>query len=187
MTRAFKRQTLLMRQAFPFLLFLILLFKSMPGRAQVSTNDSGSFESLKGKLPMPVDRFTNLSTYEQWVLKYRDRPRLGCGGDGKRLTIQSDSIMTVKNVAAGKVVSVFHYDGLYALVVNHGKYVFMYPNLDTVFVKKDDTIKAGQPIGKVVTSSYGGSYELELMMGKIGGDRPESIDPYPWFAHSHFF
>jgi hypothetical protein len=186
-TRAFKRQTALVRHAFPFLIFLILLLVDLPGRAQPPANSSPSFESLKGKLPMPVDRFTNLNTYEQWLKRYKEGTLLGCGGDGKRLTIQSDSIMTVKNVAAGKVISIFQYDDLYALVVNQGKYVFMYPNLDTVFVKKDEIITAGQRIGKILTKSYDGLYELELMMSKTGPDKPESIDPYPWFAHSQYF
>ncbi len=186
-TGAFKRQTLRVRQAFPFLLFLILLFMGNPCRAQVPANDSASFESLKGKLPMPVDRFISLSTYEQWLKRYKAGTLQGCVGDGKRLTIQSDSIMTVQNVVPGKVASVFQYDDLYALVVKSGEYVFMYPNLDTVFVKKDEIITAGQRIGKILTKTYHGLYELELMMSKIGPDKPESIDPYPWFAHSKYY
>lgn len=186
-TGAFKRQTAIVRQAFPFSIFLILLFVQLPGRAQVPAKASVSFESLKGTLPMPVDRFTNLSTYEQWLKRYKERIQMGCGGDSKSLTIQSDSPMIVKNVASGKVLSLFEVDGTYAVFMDHGKYYFAYCNLDSVFVKKDEAITAGRPIGKILTAGSEKLFELELMMGTMRIDKPASIDPYPWFAHSRYY
>lgn len=177
----------LVRQAFPFLIFLVLLFVDLPGWAQVPANDSLSFESLQGKLPMPVDRFTNLKTYEQWLNKAKERPLMGGCGMTKSLTIQSDSMMIVKNVAAGKVLAVFEVDGSYAAMVRHGHYFFTYPNLDSVFVNKDEVVTPGQAIGMVLSKSYDGLYELELILSTMTGDKYESLDPYSWFAHSRYF
>lgn len=159
----------------------------LPGRAQVPANDSSSFESMKGKLPMPVDRFTNLSTHEQWLSKFKKRPLMGGCGVTQSLTIQSDSAMVVKNVAAGKVIAVFEVDGFYAVMVRHGHHFFIYSNLDSAFVKKDDVVTPDQPIGKILTKSYDGSCELELMLSSRNGDKVQDIDPYPWFAHSRYF
>jgi hypothetical protein len=159
----------------------------LPGLGQEPVRDSIPFESLKGQLLMPVDRFTNLKTYEQWLNESKDRPLMGGCGVTKSLTIQSDSPMVVKNVAAGKVVSLFEVDGTYAVFVNHGKYYFVYCNLDSAFVKKDEAVTPGQLIGKILTKSYDGSYELELMLSSKNGDKVQDIDPYPWFAQSRYF
>lgn len=176
-----------MRHAFPFLIFLILLLVDLPGRAQVPANDSLSFESLKGKLPMPADRFTNLNTYEQWLKKLNERPMLLCSWGAKSLTIVSDSPMIVKNVAIGKVIAVFEVDGTYAAMVRHGHHFFIYSNLDSPFVKKNEVVTPGQVIGKIITKSYDDMYELEIMLSTMIGEKYESIDPYPWFAHSRYF
>ncbi len=95
--------------------------------------------------------------------------------------------MTVKNVAAGKVISVFQYDGIYAVFANYGSHYFAYCNLDHVLVKTGDIIKAGEAIGKISTPGSEGLFELELLMGTLNSNKPISLDPYPWFARIQYF
>jgi hypothetical protein len=164
------------------LLLLLGLFSILQSRAQL-VNDSLAFESLKGKLSLLVDRFTNLVTYEQ-VLKGRQERGLNSGcGTSKSLTIQSDSCMTAKSVGAGKVIAVFEVDSILAVFVSHGDYFFTYSNMHIAFVKKGEVITLGHSIGQVLIPSHNGFYEMELLMTN---KKAESVDPYPWFIRSKY-
>ncbi len=95
-----------------------------------------------------------------------------------RLRIFSDSAMNAYSIASGIVTSVFDVDSVWAVFVRNGHHFMAYSNLNTVFVNRDDTLRAGQLIGQVKAKGYDNLYELEfvLMYDK------RFIDPYPWFS-----
>jgi hypothetical protein len=160
-------------------LFIIICLPAITGWGQSTNSIDTSFESHKGRLPFPVDRYCKLHTYEEFLKE--SHKRMTSGYPTYSLTILSDSIMDVKSPVAGVIGSVFIVDGKMVLFVKHGDYAFMYVNLDTVFVKKGDPVLSRQLIGRVNNFNNDQLYELELLLtNKQGRD----IDPYPWFIDS---
>lgn len=146
------------------------------------SNNNTSFESRKGMLPFPVERYTKLYTYGD-VVKNNHGVIQGCFPTPS-LSIFSDSVMEVKSCAAGTVTSIFDVDGKVALFIRHGDYFSTYAYLDTVFVKKGDLIRSQQLIGQVSKADNGELYELEVMFSDKQGN---GIDPYPWFSKTGIF
>jgi len=162
-----------------WILFIIICLPAITGWGQSTNSTDTSFESRKGQLPFPVDRYCKLHTYEEF-LKESDK-HMTSGYPNRNLTVLSDSIMDVKSSAKGVIQSVFEIDGKTAIFIKHDDYLFMYANLDTVFVKKGDPVFSRQLIGLVNSFNNDQLYELELF---LTNKEAREIDPYPWFANS---
>jgi hypothetical protein len=160
-------------------LFIIICLSVITGWGQSTNSIDTSFESHKGRLPFPVDRYTKLNTYTK-NLQRINTLLIACYPI-HNLTILSDSIINVRNSFKGIVQSIFEVDGKMYIFVHHGNYFFTYGNLDTSFVKKGDTVLSRQLIGRVSNFNNDQLYELEVFLTNKEGHQ---LDPYPWFADS---
>lgn len=134
---------------------------------------AAEFISNKGKLPWPVEKGLV-------VLRYgtQTHPIV------KTATIQSNGvrIATVENAFAravfnGKVLAIqLIPGGQKAVLVQHGNYISVYKNLDTVIVTKGQTLTTKQNIGTVHTDRSTGKTILAFVLFK----EVKTVDPSLW-------
>ncbi len=141
--------------------------------AQAVDKLTGSFESNKGKLPVPitgpyliVGRF---GVQEVAGMKNVKLNNLG-------IDIQGEKGCQARVVFDGEVSSVFQQGkGQIGVLVRHGSYISVYCNLAETGVKKGDKLKTGDTIGKVQTSDDG-TYVLHFQLHKEN----VKLDPSQW-------
>ena len=78
----------------------------------------------------------------------------------------------------GKVSAVFPQDGYHTVVmVRHGKYLSIYVNLSEIYIRKGDTLKAGDAIGKIYSDpDDGGRTILHFEVRR----EKDKLDPQQW-------
>ena len=84
----------------------------------------------------------------------------------------SDSSYSVKAVFEGIVILVNEYDSVHMVVTRYGSYFIGYSNLELPQVKKGDTIKAGQVIGRMA-KNLDDVYSVEMMLSTKDEDYKE--------------
>jgi Peptidase family M23 len=88
-----------------------------------------------------------------------------------------DSSYPVKAVFEGEVILVNEYDSVHLVVTRYGSYFIGYSNLEVPQVKKGDTIKVGQIIGRMA-KNLDEVYSVEMMLSAKDDD---DIELEPWF------
>jgi hypothetical protein len=143
---------------------LSLLFIS--GKSQVSQNTE--FERSKGKWPPPISNFSKYINFKERIsVSYIEIPDQG-------LSIVPGQNDSVKSVFKGKVISVFRFSNVFAVMTNYGDYFITYAYLDSPVVKKGDQVTEGEFLG-MLSIPY---RQLELM---LTDSRDKEFDPYEWF------
>ncbi len=111
---------------------------------------SGRFDENRGRLPYPIsggviiDRFGEHS--HQLV------PNLRTENDGVNIAGPGGS--AVKCVFEGRVVEIFSIRAYnLCVLVRHGNYITVYANVASVSVRKGDSVRAGQTIGRIADSA----------------------------------
>ncbi len=121
------------------------------------------FKQNKGKLPWPV-------TNGLVVRRFGTQPHPTLGGitiTSSGLHIGTNKGAFAKSIFNGKVLSVqLLSGGKKAVLVQHGNYITTYNNLETLSVKKGDTITTGQIIGKIFTNKVTGKTTLIFVLHK---------------------
>ena len=121
--------------------------------AQADIKLSGSFESNKGKLPMPITGpYLVVGEYGvQQVAGMKDVKTNNLGID-----IQGKEGAQAKAVFDGTVSSIFQQGkGQIGVLIRHGSYISVYCNLSETRLKKGDTVKASDIVGNIQTSEDG--------------------------------
>ena len=134
---------------------------------------AADFVANKGKLPWPVNKGLV-------VLRYGKQPHPVV----KTATIQSNGvrIATEKGAYAravfkGKVLAIqLIPGGQKVLLIQHGNYISVYKNLDTVIVSKGQTVETKQNIGSVHTDSNTGKTILAFLLFK----EVKTVNPALW-------
>lgn len=163
------------------LVFLLVCCSFVLSNAQQRQSEKpvlaqANFENLKGSLPWPADNIKELITYKQELENVKKQ--FGVRGPAlKSLTIRYDNATTIKSIAEGSVHSIFNVENSWTVLVQHGDYLMVYSNLDTVLLKKGDSICAMQPIGKITSRTANNSFELEMLLYR----NKKQLDPYDWF------
>ena len=114
---------------------------------------SGSFESNKGKLPMPITgAYLVVGEYGvQNVAGMRDVKQNNLGID-----IQGQEGAQARAVFDGTVSSIFQQGkGQIGVLIRHGSYISVYCNLSETRLKKGDKVKTSDIVGNVQTSDDG--------------------------------
>lgn len=132
-------------------------------------NLNTSFEKNKGSLPWPVDK--------GYVLMHFGDNKLPSGTiiNQKYLTLGTDIGASVKAIFDGTVSSVFNVEDMQVVMIQHGRYFTSYSNLSGVTVQKNQTVKMGQVIGKVM-ANFDGIGAVDLIMSTEKSD----FDPQSW-------
>lgn len=121
---------------------------------ELSADDapSGTFATLKGRLPMPIAGRTEVRVIE------------GSGGPGTALELQASSAATARAVARGRVVFVDRdeWDRL-SVILDHGDRFFtVYSNLRESEVRVGETIESGTALGPVAEANGATVLTFEL-------------------------
>ena len=107
---------------------------------------SGSFESNKGRLPIPiVGGYKIVSHFGQYNVEGLSNVKL----DNKGINILGQPGAKVRSIFDGEVSAVFSLAGTTGVMVRHGNYISVYCNLGSVSVRKGQRVTTGQSIGTV--------------------------------------
>lgn len=114
---------------------------------------SGSFESNKGRLPMPITgAYLVVGEYGvQNVAGMKDVKQNNLGID-----IQGNEGAQARAVFDGTVSSIFQQGkGQIGVLIRHGSYISVYCNLSETRLKKGDKVKTSDIVGNIQTSENG--------------------------------
>ena len=107
---------------------------------------SGSFESNRGRLPMPVEgNYRIVSHFGQYNVDGLKNVRL----DNKGINILGSPGAVVRSIYDGEVSAVFSLGGTTGVMVRHGSYISVYCNLGSVSVRKGQKVSTRQALGTV--------------------------------------
>jgi len=155
---------------FPMLKFLtfiagILLTLSAGGQRGADT----SIQKTKGYWIDPIERIVSIDTSKD------------CGHCMERnysIKITSDSPSIVRSVLPGKVAMVTEVGDFYAVITIYKNSFLYYSGLQSVLVKKGDSITIGQPMGHLQNTNDN-RYEIEMGL-TINGKIDKHIQD--WFS-----
>lgn len=107
---------------------------------------SGSFESNKGRLPMPITgQYRIVSGFGEYNVEGLKGVKL----DNKGINIQGKPGAQARSVFDGEVSAVFSFGGTTGVMVRHGSYISVYCNLSSVSVRKGQKVSTRQTIGTI--------------------------------------
>lgn len=119
-----------------------------------------NFRANKGKLPWPVEKgFVSLG--------YGDQPHplqksIMIHNSGVEITTEEGA--SARAVFAGEVMSVQVIGAHKAVYIQHGDFITVYLNLDSVSVSKGDKVSIKQNIGRVYTNSSTGKTTIKFLV-----------------------
>ena len=133
---------------------------------------SGTFESNKGRLPMPITGpYVIVGRYGQYAVAKNVRL------DNKGIDIRGKEGAKARAVFDGEVSAIFKYNGLSNVLVRHGNYISVYCNLSSVSVAKGSKVKAREEIG-VVQKDASGNAVLHFQLRK----ETAKLNPEVWLG-----
>ena len=137
-----------------------------------------NFVNNKGRLYWPVERGEITSTYGKHQHHLVNTAII----DNNGVDITTSKNSSVRSVFSGKVTSVLIIPGAGKVVmISHGDYRTVYANLQEVFVKKGQNLKAKEDIGKLLAKSNGIS-EAHFEIWKISSSGMNTVNPSLWLS-----
>ena len=107
---------------------------------------SGSFESNRGRLPMPITGgYRIVSHFGKYNVEGLNNVRL----DNKGINILGSAGAKARSIFDGEVSAVFSMGGVTGVMVRHGSYISVYCNLSSVSVHRGQKVSARQVLGTV--------------------------------------
>lgn len=107
---------------------------------------SGSFESNRGRLPIPITgSYSIVSHFGQNNVEGLRNVTL----DNKGINIKGQPGAQARSVFQGEVSAVFSFQGQMVVMVRHGAYISVYCNLRSVNVVKGQKVNIRQPLGTI--------------------------------------
>ena len=138
---------------------------------------SGSFESNKGRLPVPITG-PYLVTSHYGVNYVEGLKNVKYNNNG--IDIRGQQNCQARAVFDGTVSFIFEHpqiQGSYIVMVRHGQYISAYFNLTSLKVKKGDKVKINQPLG-LIRPDASGNYAMQFQLRKD----TQSLNPEQWVA-----
>jgi Membrane-bound metallopeptidase len=136
----------------------------------VSSEDqriSGSFESNRGRLPMPITGpYRIVSHFGQ----YNVEGLKGVTLDNKGINIKGQPGARARSIFDGEVSAVFGIGGIMGVMVRHGSYISVYCNLSSVSVRKGQKVTTRQELGTIGSENIL-QFQLRKQVAKLN---PES-------------
>ena len=139
---------------------------------------SKSFNKNKGRLIWPVERGEITSKYGRHQHHLVNTAFV----DNNGVDITTSKNANVRAVFEGKVTSVLIIPGAGRVVmVSHGEYRTVYANLQEVYVKKGDQVKAKDKLGKLLAKESGIS-ESHFEIWRILASGMSTVNPSFWLS-----
>ena len=132
--------------------------KGAKGEGATSANTevaklSGSFQQNKGKLPAPITGPYHLVSGFGLQNGVAGKGQVMVDNGG--IILQGESGAQARCIFDGEVIVVYTREDYALVIVEHGKYMSVYCQLDKIHVKKGDKVKAGTIIGNVAKNASG--------------------------------
>lgn len=135
---------------------------------------SGSFESNRKRLPIPVTGpYVIVTHYGQYNVSGLRNVKL----DSKGIDIQGQAGSKARAIFNGEVSAVFQHNGMSNVLVRHGKYISVYCNLSSVSVRSGSRVKTGDALG-VIKADTSGNYILHFQLRK----ETARLNPEAWLS-----
>lgn len=107
---------------------------------------SGSFESNRGRLPIPVTGpYRIVSHFGQYNVEGLNNVTL----DNKGINIKAEAGAQARSIFDGEVSAVFSFGGTMVVMVRHGSYISVYCNLSSVNVRRGQKVTTRQALGRI--------------------------------------
>ena len=107
---------------------------------------SGSFESNRGRLPIPITgNYRIVSHFGQYNVEGLRNVTL----DNKGINIQGSPGAQARSIFNGEVSAVFSFGGTMVVMVRHGSYISVYCNLANVNVHRGQKVTTRQVLGRL--------------------------------------
>ena len=150
--------------------------KTMPAYKENAADKklTGSFESNKGKLPVPITG-PYLLTSRYGINYVEGLKNVKFNNHG--VDIRGQEGCAARAVFDGTVSFIFEHSGNYIVMVRHGQYISAYFNLASLKVKKGDKVKTHQLLGTVAPDASG-NYTMQFQLRK---DK-QSLNPELWVS-----
>lgn len=133
------------------------------------------FEANKGRLPWPVSNGYISRRFGKQ--KHPVFPGIEINSSGLHFTSQRGT--KAESIFNGKVTEIILTEGgKKTVVVRHGNYFSAYNNLETIYVKKGDTVSTGQILGQVFTDKVTNKTTLTFVLSK----NTQKLDPASWIS-----
>jgi septal ring factor EnvC (AmiA/AmiB activator) len=134
---------------------------------------ANEFELNKGKLPWPVKESIIVRRFGK-----QPHPRFpGITINGTGLHLVTSKGNDAEAIFRGQVLNILvNTEGIKNVLIRHGNYITSYNNLESVYVKKGDKIKTGQPLGKIFTDKLSGKTKLVFVLFK----NTTRLNPATW-------
>lgn len=141
--------------------------------AQDTPAPGKDFASAKGHLPMPVSG-NAIIVSDFGRHKHKDYTKVETVNNG--IDIEATPGSSAVAVFPGTVTMVTVMDGFHNVVlVRHGEYLTVYAGIGTLAVRKGDTVRAGQSLGKIYADPASGT----RLHFEVRHER-EKLDPADW-------
>ena len=135
---------------------------------------TGSFESNRGKLPVPITGPYLLTS--RYGINYVEGLK-NVKFNNQGVDIRGQEGCSARAVFDGTVSFIFEHSGNYIVMVRHGQYISAYFNLATLKVKKGDKVKIHQPLG-TVAADVSGNHTMQFQLRKD----TQSLNPELWIS-----
>lgn len=138
---------------------------------------SGSFESNKGRLPVPITG-PYLVTSHYGVNYVEGMKNVKYNNHG--IDIRGQQNCHARAVFDGTISCIFEHpqiQGSYIVMIRHGQYISAYFNLTALNVKTGDKVKANEPLG-LIRPDASGNYTMPFQLRK----GTQSLDPESWIS-----
>lgn len=138
---------------------------------------SGSFESNKGRLPVPITG-PYLVTSHYGVNYVEGLKNVKYNNNG--IDIRGQQNCQARAVFDGTVSFIFEHpqvQGSYIVMIRHGQYISAYFNLTSLKVKKGDKVKINAPLG-LIRPDASDNYTMQFQLRKD----TQSLNPEQWVA-----
>lgn len=134
---------------------------------------AASFTNNKGKLPWPVEKGMVVKSFG--THQHPQFPNVTTNSSGVEIATADNS--AVRSIFEGHVLSIQMIKGANKVVIiQHGDYMSVYSNLETVSVKKGDKVSTKQTIGTVAKSPTEGRTVLKFYIYQ----NKTKINPADW-------
>lgn len=148
---------------------------ALSSTAEADRQLTGSFESNKGRLLFPVaGKYRIVRGFGRQ--KHPELKHVETNNSGIDIEVAAGT--NARAIFQGKVSGVFRLPGYGNVVmVRHGSYISLYANLQECYVKKGDTVKAGQSVGHIYTDPEDDgrtTFHFELRMER------NKLNPMEW-------
>lgn len=148
--------------------------KEEPLIAEAETfNLSKNFAANKGRLPMPVTGAATIVSpfgvqkHSEWDVST----------NSSGIDIQAQKNSDIRSIYDGEVSRIIAFPGYNnCVILRHGEYYTFYANIINVYVKKGQTVKAGEALGKIYTDVDTGIASMHFQLWK----KTTKLDPAPW-------